>query len=580
MDRDILVGLTVIVAFGVGGQWLAGKIRVPSILVLLLAGFIAGPITRLVNPEEIFGELLFPAVSLAVGLLLFDSGMELKFSALSIGRHPVLRLVTLGVLVTWFVGSATAFLFAGLSFDLAVLLGAILVVSGPTVVIPILRRVRPRPPTGPILRWEGTVIDPIGAILGVVILAVILEEGNLVKDTALGVASAAGTGIAIGLGGAVVLLLALRYYRIPELLRSPVAVAMAVLVFTATNLLFDEGGLFATTALGIALVNQRRVDVHDIAAFEKAVGVLILGALFVLLGARIKLEQLAEVWVAGVVLVVALVVVARPLAVAVSVAWTKVSFREATFVAAMAPRGVVAAATSSVFALALSEAGVAGGELLAPLTFTVIIGTGIVYGLSAGPLARRLGVAGSAPRGVALVGSRRWVVSLGEELVQAEVPVLIVPGAVELSNTSLPLYTGTFDSEEFDDALAAHDVGTALVMSADMEHNVIGVDRLVEILGGANVYYRPRQSDGDRRVLLARRPFGADVSQATINERAEDGARIVTLDLESESPDSSSLPLIHVDRHGRPFIAPNHPYIGRSKTIVMTGKLDRPSSEG
>ena len=142
MEQDVLVGLTVIVAFGVGGQWLASRIRVPSILVLLLAGFIAGPITGLVDPDEIFGDLLFPAVSLATGLLLFDSGMSLRLSALSIGRQPVLRLVTLGVLVTWIVGSVTASLVTDLSSDLVVLLGAILVVSGPTVVIPILRRLQ------------------------------------------------------------------------------------------------------------------------------------------------------------------------------------------------------------------------------------------------------------------------------------------------------------------------------------------------------------------------------------------------------------------------------------------------------
>ena len=575
MEQDILVGLAVIVALGVGGQWLAGRMRIPSILVLLLAGFIVGPITGLVDPEAVFGELLFPAVSLATGLLLFDSGMGLRLSTLSIGRQPVLRLVTIGLLVTWVVGSVTAFLVTDLSSDLAVLLGAILVVSGPTVVIPILRRVRPRPSTGPILRWEATVIDPIGAVLGVVVLTVVLEEGNLVRDTVFGVASAAVTGIVVGLGGAALLLLALRYYRIPDLLRSPVAVAMAVVVFAATNLLFEEGGLFATTVLGIALANQRRVDVSDIAAFEKALGALILGSLFVLLGARIELSELADVWVAGIVLVVALVLVARPLAVAASVVGTEVSLREATFLAAMAPRGVVAAATSSVFALALAEASVAGGDLLAPLTFTVIMGTGLVYGLSAGPVARRLGVAGSAPRGVALVGSQPWVVRLGEELARADVPVLLMPGADDLSDTSLPRYAGTFGSEEFVDALATHDIGTALVMSADMEHNVVGVDRFVECLGAPHVYYLPRRAMGDRPVPLARRPFGTDVTQTTINERTDAGERILTLDLESGAPNSSSLPLIHIDTRGRPFIAPQHPHHGLAKSIVITGDSER-----
>jgi hypothetical protein len=237
----------------------------------------------------------------------------------------------------------------------------------------------------------------------------------------------------------------------------------------------------------------------------------------------------------------------------------------------MAPRGIVAAATSSVFALALSETGVAGAELLAPLTFTVIIGTGIVYGLGAGPAARRLGVAGSAPRGVALVGSDPWVVRLGEELVRSDVPVLLMPGADGLSDASLPQYSGTWDSEEFVDALGKHDIGTALVMSADPEHNVVGVERLVECLGAPNVYYLPLQALGDRRVPLARRPFGTDVSQSTIAERTAMGGRITTLDPDDEAPDGSILSLIQIDTHGRPIIAPQHTHHALSGTIVLTG---------
>jgi len=191
-----------------------------------------------------------------------------------------------------------------------------------------------------------------------------------------------------------------------------------------------------------------------------------------------------------------------------------------------------------------------------------------------------LGVAGSIPRGVVLVGSQTWVVSLGEELVQADVPVLIMPGTDELSESSMPLYTGTFDSEDFVDAIATHDVGIALVMSANMEHNVVGVERLTECLGAPNVYYLPLQASGDRPVPLARRPFGTDVSQATISEWTAAGARIVTLDAGNEASESSSLPLIRVDTHGRPFIAPNHPRHGLAKTIVMTSGRDSPSYAG
>ena len=174
-EAELVLGLGTIIVFGVFSQLLASWIRVPSVLVLLIAGFIAGPVTGLVEPDELFGELLFPGVSLAVGLLLFDGGLQLQVQKIQAWRGVVARLVTIGVLITWVIASLTISWVTDLEGQTAWLAGAVLVVSGPTVVIPILRRTNPKAPSGEILEWEGILIDPIGAMLGVITLGVVLS---------------------------------------------------------------------------------------------------------------------------------------------------------------------------------------------------------------------------------------------------------------------------------------------------------------------------------------------------------------------------------------------------------------------
>ena len=368
-------------------QWL----KLPSVLVLLVAGFLAGPITGVVEPDELFGELLFPGVSLAVGLLLFDGGLQLKLREVRKLHAVITRLVTVGVVVTWIVGSVAIATVTDLDGRTAVLAAAVLIVSGPTVVIPILRRTMPDPPSGEILEWEGILIDPIGATIGIVMLGVVLED-NTVANSAGAIAITLIAGVGAGLVGAVLATSLLAKANVPELLRAPTALAAAVLAYTVANALAPEAGLFATTVFGLCLANQPFTPVDDIAAFEEGVGVFALGGLFVILGARMPVQGVIDNLIPGLIVLAVLIFIARPLAVLASSVGTGLEKKDTLFLMALAPRGIVAAATASVFALELNEEGLAGGETIVSLTFVVIIGAGIVYGLGAGPAGQRLGV--------------------------------------------------------------------------------------------------------------------------------------------------------------------------------------------
>jgi NhaP-type Na+/H+ or K+/H+ antiporter len=342
---EITLALGTIVVFGVSAQWLARWSGIPSVVLLLVAGIVAGPVTGLVDPEALLGDTLDPAITLAVGLLLFDSGFSLRFKELTEGRAVVYQLVSVGMLITWAVGSVAAYFVFDLSVQVAALLGAVLVVSGPTVVGPILQAARPKSGTRTILEWEGTMLDPIGATLGIVVLTVITSDTGPIAGLIGLTLLTAVTGIAIGLACAVVLIVAVRNFAMPDDLKVPIAFMFAVLAFTAANVLFSEAGLFATLTLGLVLANQDYAYVTQVRRFQASVGTLIVAVLFIVLAATIDLSELQAVLLPSAVLLAVLVLIARPLAAFTSTLRSGLATPDRGFIASLAPRGIVAATT-------------------------------------------------------------------------------------------------------------------------------------------------------------------------------------------------------------------------------------------
>lgn len=410
METSLLVGVTSILVLGIGAQWISWQLRLPSILIMLIFGVLAGPVAGVLSPDAIFGELLFPLVSVFVGVVLFEGGLNLEFDELKKRGGVIHGLILIGVAVTWILSSVAAHLILGFSWPIAVLQGAILVVTGPTVVIPLLQYIRPTGRISSIARWEGIMNDPIGAILAVIVFEAIVT-GSFGSANAAALRQFVETilvGSAIGAIGAALLILPLTNYWIPDYLENSVTLMMVVAVFTASNLLHHESGLLATTIMGIVLANQPWRTVHHIIEFKEDLRVLLLSTLFIILAARLEPSYLTDIDASALIFLGVLIVLIRPLAMVLSTARSDLEWEETAFLSWLAPRGIVAAAVSAIFAEELVNQGYPEAEALVPVTFLVIAGTVALYGLTAGPLARWLGLADPDPQGFLIVGAHEW----------------------------------------------------------------------------------------------------------------------------------------------------------------------------
>lgn len=565
---EVTIALGTIVVFGVGAMWLGRRTGIPSIVLLLLAGILAGPVTGLVDPDALLGDTLDPAVTLAVGLLLFDSGFSLQLRRLTEGRAVVLRLVSVGVLVTWVVGSAAAYLIFAFPAKVALLLGAVLVVSGPTVVGPILQASRPRPRTSQILEWEGTLLDPIGATLGIVALTVITSQTRAGTGLVLPALTAA-TGIGIGVACAALLIVAVRNFAMPDDLQVPVAFMFAVLAFTAANVLFPEAGLFATLTMGLVLSNQRLAYVARIRRFQASIGTLVIATLFIVLAATIELSALESVLLPSAGLLVVLVLVARPLATLAATVRSTVSRRERAFIASVAPRGVVAASTVSFYAISLDGSRIAADDIV-PITFAIIIGAGIVYGFGSPVMARLLGVGQGTPKGVAFFMPVEAAHQAASALAGTGVPILVVdagrthePGDEPLPYTLIS--SGT-ESQEMADALEENNIGTAVIGTGLGERDMVAMEIVGSAIGAKNVYLIPTATEaaahGIESLWRAQTParriaFGPDITRSKLLELANAGGELKWYPVSEGSTTipHETTPLFIVTGDGRGIIA-------------------------
>ena len=425
-ENEIIIGLSTIIVFGVGAEWIGRRTGIPSLLLLLPAGLLAGDVFGLVEPVELFGDILNPLVTLLVALLLFQSGVQLRLQELPRdARGSVARLVSIGLAITFAGATAAVALFLDVPAELAFMTGAILVVSGPTVVGPLLDVVRPREPTGKVLLWEGTVLDPVGAILGVVVLNVVLASGGGGVHPLLQMLGRLGVGLAVGLIAAGLLVFVMSRFLLTANMEAAVGLLFATAAFAVADVTLSEAGLFATVTLGFVVANQRVVSTRSIKGFGETLEVLIIGTLFIILGALVKIDDLVDYagQIAGVVAVLVLVV--RPLVAAVSLVGTPLTVRDRAMVGWMDPRGIVAAATATAFAATLDSAGF-DADFLLPVSFGVILGTGVIYGLTAKPVAGLLGVARPSPTGIGILGDDAWLVPFAEQLTDAGVDTLLV----------------------------------------------------------------------------------------------------------------------------------------------------------
>lgn len=508
---DPIFVIPALVVGAVSASWLADRLRIPSILTLLTVGVLAGPIFGVFDPSAMFGELLTPIVSVAVAVILFEGGLSLRVSEIEGSQRIIWSLVSVGALVTWVVGAVAAWSFTDLGPASAVLLGSILVVSGPTVVGPILQTVRPTRRIGSILKWESIFIDPVGAMLAVITFNVITagQSGPGTAGVIFAVLQFVAVGVVSGTLAALAAVFVLRRHWVPEHLVSIFGLASALAAYMAAELVFHESGLLATTVVGLILSNHSRVSTESLVSFSEVLRVLLIGVLFIVLSARLTREQLTAVGWGTLGLIAALVLVARPLAVWLSTLRSDLDLPKRVLLAGVAPRGIVAASIASVFGLELEAADFPGAELITPVAFAVIVATVLVYGLGAGPLARRLGEASKSQEGVLVLGAGPVERAIATTLHDAGLDVVVA--TVNRSDehrarmAGLQTFYGNVLDEDVDLRLELSGIGRLFALTPNDEVNTLAARRFKDLFGRAETYQLSPSESSD----------GADTSGVT-----------------------------------------------------------------
>jgi NhaP-type Na+/H+ or K+/H+ antiporter len=487
--------------------------------------------------------------------------------------------------VTFLGASLGAALFLDIPRELAFMTGAILVVSGPTVVGPLLEVIRPREPANTILRWEGTILDPIGAILGVVVLNLILAGGREGVHPVLQMLGRLGLGAAIGLAAAGLLILVMSNFLLTDNMEASVALMFAVLAFTTAELLLSEAGLVATLTVGVVIANQRFVTIDRITGFGDTLDVLIIGTLFILLAALVDISESLTYLVPTAALTAVLILVVRPVSTFVSLVGTPVPDRQRALIAWMDPRGIVAAAIAAQFSVTLSADGF-DADFLLPVVFGVILGTGVVYGLTGKFVANVLGVAQPKPTAVGLLGDDPWLVPFGSCLASAGVSTLLITNArrtfepvplsdhaAELTNVSIQDGTDVVERAMRDAELA----DLVISFRPGEVHSWI-ISSAIELLGRRHILRVPDEPDVGMRAVVpdwwSNKLFDGKVTSTELDRALTDGA---TIEVVPAPPAPGTTLLASVSSHGRVDFKPQAKEARPTDTLI--GLVENSSSD-
>lgn len=539
MNETALYTLAAIGALTIACQWLAWWVKLPAILFLLLAGIAAGPVFGVLDPEALFGHLLFPMVSLSVAVVLFEGSLTLKLDEIRGLGRVVRNLVTFGAASTWAITTLATRYFLEFSWETSFLFGAVMIVTGPTVIVPMLRTVRPNAAVSNVLRWEGIVIDPLGALLAVLVYEFIIsgQDGGAFGHTLLAFGKTIFIGFALGALTGQALGVALRRHMMPEYLHNVATLTIMLAAYALSNYVFEESGLLTVTVMGMWIANMKNVPMEDIIDFKESLSVLLISALFIVLAARIEFSEIVNLGMGAVWVFVVIQFVARPFKAFISTLGSSLKWQERALIGWIAPRGIVAAAVSALFAIRLEDHGYPDAALLAPMTFIVIIGTVALQSATARLIARALGVAEPEPKGFLIIGANPVAREVARELVEKDFRVMLTD--VNWDNISkarmegLPTFYGHPVSEHADRRLDLVGIGRMLALSPQRQINALATMRYRTEFGRNMIYalQTATQKTAPERSQVAaghrgRTLFGEDVTYSKLAGMISDGAEM------------------------------------------------------
>ncbi len=547
-SQALLIGLALVVILSIVARLFGGWASIPVIVPLLAIGVIAGEsVAGIINPNELLGDSLSPFVRIVVALILFEGGLGLRFDQFPREVRPaVLRLITIGVLITWGLGAVGAILLLGLPTPIAVLVGAILIVSGPTVVLPLLSFVRPPDRVRATLKWEGVMMDPIGAIVAVVVFASLSASNGVSTFSIEQFVLSVVVGVTSGLVFAVLLMPILKTHRLSGRDKVAATLMMVVAAFLVADLLYEDSGLAAALVMGIALINQSRVNITYIDEFKETLIPILLGILFVLLAANVDIGDVIDLGLPGLAFVAFLAFVVRPLAV-LTTAGLAITWRERLLMMTISARGVVAAATAPIFGLALVDKGMKGADEIVPVVFLVVAGTVLISAILSPLVAKRLGMLGQSGPSMFVIGAPRWAVSLGTALEAAGIDLRVwALDSAEIERAKaagVSVSTEPINPRDPDRITGLDGVALVAIATSDDALNQLFAYELSEALEPDQVYRIPGPQNALEVVRNAGRLIRTDVGIDEIEARVEAGQQFVILDPEAALPDGA-VPLL------------------------------------
>ncbi len=495
-----------LVVLGITAQWLAWRLRVPAILPLILAGLAVGPVSEyylghpIISPrydpetgQGLFpGELLFKFVNLAIGLILFEGGLTLNRNEIKGQGSTIGRLVTLGPLITVVVAAIGAHYIVGLSWSLSFMFSTLVVVTGPTVIAPIMRQLNLKRQVGTVLKWESIIIDPLGAFLAVLMFDFIkawYTEDLSTSEAILEFARSFLIGTALGFILGYLLYQLIKRLFIPQFLLNVATLALVIGAFMLSDLLVPESGLLTAVVMGATLGNLDVPYFREILDFKESLTILLISLLFILLSANMSVEQLLLVSrPESLLLLLVIIVLARPASVFLSLRQSKLTWRDKAFISWVGPRGIVAAGVASLFGLELEELGVPQAEMIKPLVFMIVLGTVLLNATLVGIVGRYLKVVLPEGSGVLILGASEGARTIAKDLQNIGRRVVLVSNSRSNVSEAHEMDIDAIHADIYDESLLEsndlNDIGYLLALSGSEEDNFYALNRLKEYVGG------------------------------------------------------------------------------------------------
>ena len=504
-----MVELAGIIVLGILAQWMAWKFKLPAILPLILIGLLVGPISTLFTIDAqpyiqpiwdgsrgLFpGENLYYFVSLAIGIILFEGGLTLKRDEVSKVGPVIIKLISLGAVITFIGAGAAAHYLIGLNWQLSFLFAALVIVTGPTVISPILRNIPLKKDVSAVLKWEGILIDPIGALAAVLVFEFIRIGGDVgySKQALMEFGKIILIGGSFGISAGYILYFAIKRQWIPHYLMNVVALSTVLLVFVQSDLFAHESGLLSVVVMGMFLGNSNLPNLKELLYFKESLSVLLISILFILLSANIELSDLMLIynWQTAALLGV-IIFILRPLSVLISTAGSPLKLNEKLFISWVGPRGIVAAGIASLFGSRLVQLEVPYAEYITPLVFSVVLVTVLLNATTARLFAVLVGVFLKTSEGILIVGASKvsrliagYLQKNGRHVVLLDSNQTNVSQAQSLG---LEAFSGNIYTDDLSENIELSDVGYLLALTASAEINQLAINKFAPTFGETGTF--------------------------------------------------------------------------------------------